>query len=85
MVGALLAGDSVLQLRAGAFLHQLLQPGLVVLGRGRAFGDKGQDEGAGGLDAAVQIQRGDQRSNASDTTLGRVRPPLSSSPWPNRR
>ena len=59
VVGAGLAGDLIAQHGAGVLLDYLLQLGLVVFLGGLALGDKGQDEIAGGLHAAVQIQRGD--------------------------
>ena len=58
VVGAGLAGDFVFQHGAGVLLHDLLQTGLVVVLGGLALGDEGQDEVAGGLHAAVQIQCG---------------------------
>ncbi len=56
MVGAGLAGDLIAQHSAGVLLDYLLQLGLVVFLGGLALGDEGQDEVAGGLHAAVQIQ-----------------------------
>src|SRR5699024_4185611 len=59
--GAFFLDDGIAELGAGGFLCNLLQLGFVVLVCGAAFGDEGLQEDAGGLEPAVEIERGDQR------------------------
>ena len=59
--GAFFLDDGIAELGAGGFLCNLLQLGFVVLVCGAPLGDEGLQEGAGGLEPAVEIERGDQR------------------------